>query len=466
MYFRDGTHVTSRPDPRYFRLHPQSSSKATTTTTTTTTTTKPPAAVNRIYNMIGGENQHVNFDDYQRGNNADIANNRIHLLPQSTEHDGDDSYHHYENENNGYLGDDPHVGDGIQISGSDEEVTVKPIETEKPTPKPTAPSYTEFRLAGGRLYSGFNEGRLEVRLAGSNEWGVICGDNWDFRAAMVTCKHLGVGYARTAQKTDHYGGSNQDKVVANIQCTGKEDRLEDCTIEKTQNTPGHEVCSSAKSVAGVICDTRLPDLTPNITRLEYSAYLQDRYLYYLQCAFEEDCLSSSANALYGTNSWTTLTRRLLRFSTIAHNIGTADFRPNIDRSKWEWHACHQHYHSMESFSHYDVIDKHGNRVAEGHKASFCLEDSECNRGTFPKYNCQNWGQQGISVGCADAYLADIDCQWIDVTDVKSGIYVLKIELNPNMLVPEISYDNNVAVCDLYFNTASVRLYNCRTEGLL
>lgn len=57
-------------------------------------------------------------------------------------------------------------------------------------------------------------------------------------------------------QTDHYGGSNQDKVVANIQCTGKEDRLEDCTIEKTQNTPGHEVCSSAKSVAGVICDTR------------------------------------------------------------------------------------------------------------------------------------------------------------------------------------------------------------------
>ena len=49
---------------------------------------------------------------------------------------------------------------------------------------------------------------------------------------------------------------------------------------------------------------------------------------------------------------------------------------------------------MESFSHYDILDKHGNRVAEGHKASFCLEDSECNRGTMPKYNCQNWGQQG------------------------------------------------------------------------
>ena len=59
--------------------------------------------------------------------------------------------------------------------------------------------YTEYRLAGGRVYSSFKEGRLEVRLAGSNEWGVVCGDNWDFRAAIVTCKHLGVGYARTAQ---------------------------------------------------------------------------------------------------------------------------------------------------------------------------------------------------------------------------------------------------------------------------
>ena len=64
--------------------------------------------------------------------------------------------------------------------------------------------YTEFRLAGGRLYDGFNEGRLEVRLAGSNIWGVICGDDWDFRAAMVTCKHLGVGYARTHQKVHRF----------------------------------------------------------------------------------------------------------------------------------------------------------------------------------------------------------------------------------------------------------------------
>lgn len=49
---------------------------------------------------------------------------------------------------------------------------------------------------------------------------------------------------------------------------------------------------------------------------------------------------------------------------------------------------------MESFSHYDIIDEHGNQVAEGHKASFCLEDSKCDRGVFPKYNCQGYGYQG------------------------------------------------------------------------
>ena len=50
---------------------------------------------------------------------------------------------------------------------------------------------------------------------------------------------------------------------------------------------------------------------------------------------------------------------------------------------------------MESFSHYDIIDEHGNRIAEGHKASFCLEDTSCQRGIFPKYECKGFGHQGM-----------------------------------------------------------------------
>ena len=69
---------------------------------------------------------------------------------------------------------------------------------------------------------------------------------------------------------------------------------------------------------------------------------------------------------------------------------------------------------MESFSHYDIIDKHGNRVAEGLKASFCLEDSECNRGSQPKYNCQNWGQQGNSKNSVVLISGKNDIQLEDV----------------------------------------------------
>ena len=49
---------------------------------------------------------------------------------------------------------------------------------------------------------------------------------------------------------------------------------------------------------------------------------------------------------------------------------------------------------MDVFAHYDILDSNGNRVAEGLKASFCLEDSACNPGVRPKYQCQNYGQQG------------------------------------------------------------------------
>jgi len=41
-------------------------------------------------------------------------------------------------------------------------------------------------------------------LEGSHKWGVVCGDNWDLRAAIVACKHFGAGYARTAQKVIYF----------------------------------------------------------------------------------------------------------------------------------------------------------------------------------------------------------------------------------------------------------------------
>ncbi|XP_024260008.1 lysyl oxidase homolog 1-like [Oncorhynchus tshawytscha] len=202
----------------------------------------------------------------------------------------------------------------------------------------------------------------------------------------------------------------------------------------------------------------LPDLVPDPNYVQASTYIQRAHMYSLRCAAEEKCLASTA---YSSETTDYDIRVLLRFPQRVKNQGTADFMPNRPRHTWEWHSCHQHYHSMDEFSHYDLLEvTTGRKVAEGHKASFCLEDTTCDFGHLKRYACTSH-TQGLSPGCYDTYNADIDCQWIDITDIQPGNYILKLQVNPKYLILESDFTNNVVRCNIHYTGRFVTTTNCK-----
>ncbi len=139
-----------------------------------------------------------------------------------------------------------------------------------------------------------------------------------------------------------------------------------------------------------------------------------------QCFISEGCLSDVGS------------RQILRFTTQISNIGNQDFYVgappttlNEPSDFWEFDYCHGHWH-YEGYAEYRLLDSNGNPTPVGFKNGFCLADITCDEGYAPKYTCTN---QGISAHCTDIYASNLDCQWIDVTDIPDGTYKFQMKVN-------------------------------------
>jgi len=150
------------------------------------------------------------------------------------------------------------------------------------------------------------------------------------------------------------------------------------------------------------------------------------------------------------------------------NYGLRDFTPVLNRNEWIWHQCHNHYHSFEVFIEYDLLSLSGIKVAEGHKASFCLVDSVCDVGTSRRYRfyCGYRRAQGISVNCGDFYYRKLDCQWIDITGIPDGHYIVQANVNPTQLVIESDHRNNIIQCNIQLQENHITVKNCSLSGKL
>ena len=222
------------------------------------------------------------------------------------------------------------------------------------------------------------------------------------------------------------------------------------------------MCKQAHLRHMFLAHSVLPDLLPDMDTFRKSVFgwVDTVPTNDLQCEMEEGCLAADVESDR---------RHLLKFSTLSINRGQADFLPFEPTSQWEFHQCHNHYHSHETFAHYELLFPDGRTAAEGRKASFCLEDSICIN-THRKYSgCQN-RNQGISKDCGDLYSSRVSCQWIDITGVKGGQYIIQVTVSPGQEVQESDYENNQISCNITLDDTYgwywPTLQGCARRGML
>lgn len=151
------------------------------------------------------------------------------------------------------------------------------------------------------------------------------------------------------------------------------------------------------------------------------------------CAIEEGCAEPG-------------TLKLLRFDFLSWNKSDVDLDIGSPDDHPEWYedsACHHHKH-LKDFNTFKLYNCKNRSVVRGEKQAFCLIDlkrmSDSAR-TSPQFsNCNI--NQGVSAGWADVYNRNLDCQWINITNVPDGEYVLQATTNSNSIVPESWYGDN------------------------
>jgi len=183
-----------------------------------------------------------------------------------------------------------------------------------------------------------------------------------------------------------------------------------------------------------------PDLA--VLDSDIEVYTQSLWIEPDSCSLYEGCVDGTG--------W----RRVLRFDTKTANIGARDLVLGVPANHpdlYTYSPCHEHHH-FDNYAAYSLFEPgEAEPIAEGHKQAFCLLDweswawPELTKDVDGTYTCYN---QGLSVGWSDTYAANLDCQWIDVTDVDPGEYMLRMEVNiraeghAHAPIVEQRYDNN------------------------
>lgn len=215
----------------------------------------------------------------------------------------------------------------------------------------------------------------------------------------------------------------------------------------------------------------LPDLTPITSTSQLDPAAAERLTVQTSAPRSAD--------LFPDGSWfidETATGRLLRFPTVAANIGTGpldiiaegvesngatqtfqriwtdtwQFR-DVASGEFVFHPTHDHIH-FDAFERYELVDAADTVVAVAEKVSFCLRDSiriseerpEPTGVVFVAPADCGGNEQIINPGFGDHYHSLLDDQWIEISDVAPGSYRVRVIVDPLNQIVEADETNNTS----------------------
>lgn len=214
----------------------------------------------------------------------------------------------------------------------------------------------------------------------------------------------------------------------------------------------------------------LPDLVMDQNLLSTQIYVSEEQYTSSSCTVVEGVVSRPGKQV------------VLRFNSSSANVGQTDMfigDPSQCPQLFEFSSCHQHLH-FRDYTAYRLWTEAGyaswaalrdpsspanvgvnadllaaatasGDLISGHKQGFCMVDSaqySASAGPAKYLSCSN--NQGISVGWEDVYAPQLPDQFIQITSLVEGTYVLENQVNPDQLLPEADFSNNFAAVKIHY----------------
>ena len=152
-------------------------------------------------------------------------------------------------------------------------------------------------------------------------------------------------------------------------------------------------------------------------------------------------------------------REVMTAKQFLYRDGRPPQEERIGSFEFDHRHGHEHWH-LSDFAQYDLLNRHRSRVVLSGKQSFCLAPTDpvdLSRpgalwqpdkiGLFSACPSQEsiWLRETMPSGWGDTYIQSAAGQAFNITDVRNGVYFVRVTTNPHHRIIETSTHNNVSL---------------------